>query len=115
MKLKKKPLTPKEIRSLEARYRTLTSRLGSFGSLSQGSVMHTPPGAWRWTRKVNGKTVSLGLSSVKAERMKQAIANDRTLGKIIAELREISQKLILNSPETVRDPRGSNHPKPSLT
>jgi hypothetical protein len=115
MNLKGQPLAPKEINRLQTRYRTLASRIGSFGALSQGSVMHQPPGAWRWTRKVNGKTVSLGLTSGKAEKMKQAIANDRALNEIIGEMREITQKLILNTPETRPEPRGENRPKSSLT
>ena len=34
--------------------------------------------------------------------MKQAIANHRSLDKIIREMREITQKLILEAPETTR-------------
>lgn len=97
----KSPLTAQEIRQLKARYRTLASRLGSFESLSQGSVMPQPPSAWMWTRKVSGKTLTRGLSVGKAEEMKRAIANHRALEKIIAELRAITQKLILEAPETV--------------
>ena len=99
--MKKTPLTPQEIKHLKARYRTLASRIGSFEALSQGSVMPQPPRAWRWTRKVRGRTVSLGLTPAKAEKMKQAIANHRALDEIIEEMREITQKLILEAPETV--------------
>lgn len=96
--MKKPHLTPREIREMEARYRALATRIGSFEALSQGSVMPQPPRAWRWTRKVGGKTVSLGLTPGKAEKMKQAIANQRALDKIIDEMREITQKLILQTP-----------------
>lgn len=113
--MKKPRLTPNKIRQLEARYRALVSRIGSFESLSQGSVMPQPPRAWRWTRKVGGKTVSLGLSPGKAEKMKQAIANHRALDKIIDEMREITQKLILETPETVPISRCGNHPKTALS
>ena len=115
MDLKKRPLTPKEIQRLKTRYRSLVSRIGNFEALSQGSVMHQPPGAWRWTRKVSGKTVSLGLTHEKAGKMKQAIANDRALDKIIGEMREITQKLILDTPETTPVHRGANRPKAPLT
>ena len=111
----KSSLTPCEIRHLETRYRALASRLGSMESLSQGSVMPQPPRAWRWTRKVSGKTVSLGLSPGKAEKMKQAIANHRALDKIIEEMREITQRLILESPETAPVPIRKNHPKTRLS
>ena len=42
--------------------------------------------------------------------MKQAIANHRLLDKIIEEMREITQKLILETPETasVLKPRKSS-------
>ena len=113
--VKKTSLTPREIRQLETRYRALASQLGSMESLSQGSVMPQPPRAWRWTRKVSGKTVSLGLSSGKAEKMKQAIANHRALDKIIEEMREITQKLILESPENASVPIRRKHPKVGLS
>ena len=103
------------MRELEARYRALALRIGSFEALSQGSVMPQPPRAWRWTRKVAGKTVSLGLTPGKAEKMKQAIANHRALEKIIEEMREISQKLILEAPETAPVPTLTNHPRIALS
>ena len=111
----KSSLTPREIRQLETRYRALASQLGSTESLSQGSVMPQPPRAWRWTRKVSGKTVSLGLSSDKAEKMKQAIANHRALDRIIEEMREITQKLILETSETAPIYKRRNHPKDALS
>ena len=77
--------------------------------------MPQPPRAWRWTRKVNGKTVSLGLSPGKAERMKQAIANHRALDRIVEEMREITQKLILESPETGSVSVRENNPKDGLS
>jgi len=43
--------------------------------------------------------------------MKQAIANQRALDKIIEEMREITQKLILEGPETVPVPKRENRPK----
>ena len=113
--MKKPHLTPRKIRQLEARYRALVSQVGSFEALSQGSVMPQPPRAWRWTRKVGGKTVSLGLTPGKAEKMKRAIANHRALDKIIDEMREITQKLILETPETAQISKSRNHPKTALT
>lgn len=113
--MKKTHLTPPKIRQLEARYRELSLQIGSFESLSQGSVMPQPPRAWRWTRKVDGKTVSLGLPPEKAEKMKRAIANQRALDKIIDEMREITQKLILETPETTPVSYPRNHPKRPLT
>jgi len=113
--VKNQTLTSREIRRLQTRYSLLAAKLSSFESFSQGSVMPNPPGAWRWTRKVRGKTVSLGLSPAKAQKMKQAIANHRALDAIIDELREISQKLILHSPETTVFSKPPNGPKSSLS
>ena len=113
--MKNLPLTARKIQSLEARYRALSSKLSSFETLSQGSVMSQPPKAWMWTRKVRGKTITRGLTHEKAHKMKLAIANHRTMDKIIDEMREITQKLILKSPETTQTFKLENHPKTPLT
>jgi hypothetical protein len=113
--VKNPPITLRKIHRLESRYRALVLQIGNFESLSQGSVMPQPPRAWRWTRKVSGKTVSLGLTPGKAEKMRQAIANQRALDKIIHEMREITQKLILDTPEVAQVPKRRNHPKTALT
>ena len=77
--------------------------------------MSQSPTAWSWTRKVRGKTVTRGLSSEKAHQMKQAIANHRGMDKIIDEMREITQKLILETPEKTQNLKLENHPKTALT
>jgi hypothetical protein len=109
--VKKTPLSSAEIRRLQTRCKELAARLGNFDSLSQGSVMFAPPGAWRWTRKVAGKTVSVGLSPQKAQMMQQAIANQRVLDMVIDEIREATQKLILGTPETPPTPKAVRRPK----
>jgi len=113
--VKKIPLTTQEVRQLETRYRRLASKLGGFESLSQGSVMPQLPSAWIWTRKVQGKTVTRGLSGTQAEKMKQAIANHRALEGMIHEMREITQKLILQAPDTTGFPTTRKRPKSPLT
>lgn len=109
------PLTPRKIQRLQARYRELATQMGNFESLSQGSVMPQPPSAWRWTRKVRGKTVTRGLSPAQAEEMKRAIANHRALEKIIDEMREITQNLILEFPKSTTNRNRKNSPKGTLT
>lgn len=103
-----------EQRKLEERYKKLIADFCGIGLVSQGSVMHTPPGAWRWTRKVTGKTVSLGLSAEQATQMKEAIANQRAMDVIIDEMRSISQKLILwkkeKSPKSIKKTNSSKKP-----
>lgn len=100
--VKKNLLTPRQIENLETRYKILVLELGGLGGLSQGSVVRQPPNAWCWTRKVGGKTVTRGLSPQKAEKMKQAIANQKAANKLIDEMRAITQKLILESPESTQ-------------
>ena len=67
--------------------------------------MPQSPKAWIWTRKVRGKSITLGLTHEKAHKMKLAIANHRAMDKIIDEMREITQKLIL---EPLKAPKLSN-------
>jgi hypothetical protein len=113
--MKKTILTAQEVRRLKARYKRLASRLGSFESLSQGSVMPQPPSAWMWTRKLKGKTVTRGLSGDQAQKMKQAIANYREFEAIVHEMREITQNLILHAPNPSNSTQRSKHPKTSLS
>lgn len=113
--MKTPPLSAQEIEQLQARYRVLAKGLGKFESLSQGSIIPQPPNAWMWTRKVGGKTVSRGLSPEKAQQMKRAIVNYRDLEAIIAEMREITQNLILHAPEIPQKDRQPKRPKPTLS
>jgi hypothetical protein len=104
-----------EITELKNRCKKLAKELGRFTLLSQGSVMAQPPSAWRWTRKVSGKTVSRGLSAEQAELMKEAINNQRKLDEIIDELREASQKLIFAVPRKSLSSKPAKRPKPCLS
>ena len=61
-------------------------------------MLPNPPNAWRWTRKVAGKTVSVGLSAQKALLMLKAIENQRAMDQIIDEMRAITQRFILDAP-----------------
>jgi len=100
-----------EIKKLNQRCQELAKELGSFTLLSQGSVMAQPPSAWRWTRKVSGKTVSRGLSTEQAVLMKQAITNQRKMDAIIDEMRNLSQKIILALPRKSINRTTTNRPK----
>ena len=104
-----------EIKKLNQRCQELAKELGSFTLLSQGSVMAQPPSAWRWTRKVSGKTVSRGLSAEQAVLMKQAIANQRKMDAIIDEMRNLSQKIILALPRKSMIRTTANRPKLPLS
>jgi hypothetical protein len=106
--MKAKPLMPNNFlhsarfRELEQRHQVLMQELAGLGWLTDGSVIPNHPGCWRWTRKVNAKTVAVSLSAAQAELFKSAIANHRKLEAILRELRAISQEVLLNSAESVR-------------
>jgi hypothetical protein len=108
-------LTPAEVRQIQRRYEQLKKELLGLGWISQGSLMHTPPHAWRWTRKVNAKTVTLALSEPQAELYRQAIANHRRLEQLLREMRELSQKVLLGSVPGVRRRPRKIHPKTPLS
>jgi len=97
MKSTDRSLITSEIDQLTWRYQLLGGRLARTGWISQGSVMHEPPRAWRWTRKVKAKTVTVALSAQPAALLKQAIRNQRVLDELIDEMRQISQKIILGT------------------
>jgi hypothetical protein len=87
---------------LSRRYATLQKSLVSIGPVSQGSVAFQPPGSWRWTFKVKGKTACVALSEEQATQMTQAIENHKKLEEIVREMREITQTLILETVPGVR-------------
>ena len=65
----------------EARYARLRAQFNNLGWISEGYVQDRGPGAggpcYQWTRKVQGKTVSVALSREQDEWLRTAIANWR--------------------------------------
>lgn len=100
---------------LQERYEQLKTQLLELGWIAQGSVMPQPPRAWRLTRKVKAKTISVALSAEQAALYKQAIANQRKLEKILAQMRELSKEVLLKSVPGVKKRRRSNRPKTRLS
>jgi hypothetical protein len=86
-----------EIKELRRRYESLARALAQLPWVCQGSVMHTPPHAYRWTRKVNKKTVTVSLSTDQAKLITEAIANHRKLETMLKEMRELSETALLGS------------------
>ncbi len=82
---------------LQRRYQDLQNQLAGLGPLSQGSVAPYTANSWRWTFKVRAKTACVALSAEQAARMQEAIANHRKLEKLVREMREITQTLILET------------------
>jgi hypothetical protein len=98
---KKRSETAPPAARLRARFEACRQELGTLDWLSEGSVTQGHPGAWRWTRKVKAKTVTVALSPAQAEAFRTAIANHRRLEKLIREMRALSQTYLL---ETIKGP-----------
>jgi len=108
-------LSPKELRQLQKRYQKLQSEITQLGWIAQGSLMHKEPNAWRLTRKIKAKSVTMALSQAQAGLFAQAIANHRRLEELLQQMRELSQIALLGSAHGVRKRPRQKHPKPPLT
>jgi len=106
----KAELSQAALRRIEKRYQALKSHLQQLGWIAQGSVCPQMPHAWRLTRKVKAKTISLALSAEQALLYKEAIANHRRLETILRKMREISEEVLQKSiPGVPKRPR-PKHP-----
>jgi len=89
----------------ETTYAQLRKQLAQTGWISEGYVQDRGPGAggpcYQWTRKVKGKTVSVALSQEQYHWLKEAIANWRTLQKILKEMQQLSRQILF---ETLPNP-----------
>jgi len=112
---KKALLTAAALRRLEQRYRRLKEQFLELGWIAQGSVMPQLPRAWRLTRKVKAKTVSIALSEQQVPLYKAAIADHRKLEAILHQMRQISDRVLQQSVPGVRKRRRENHPKTTLS
>ena len=113
--LKKALLTPAALGRFEQRYRRLKEQLLELGWIAQGSVLPQPPRAWRLTRKIKAKTVSIALSEQQVPLYKAAIADHRKLEAILQQMREISDRVLQQSVPGVRKRRREKHPKTPLS
>jgi len=113
--LKKALLTPAELSRFERRYRRLKQELLELGWIAQGSVLPQPPRAWRLTRKVKAKTVSIALSEQQVPLYKAAIADHRQLEAILQQMREISDRVLQQFFSGVRERPREKHPKTALS
>ena len=82
-------------------YARLCAQLAHIGWISQGYVQDRGPGAggacYPWTRKVKGKTVCVALSKQQYEWLKQAIANWRTVQKVLRQMQRLSHEELFES------------------
>jgi virulence-associated protein VapD len=93
--------------SLSPPYRLLQRQLAQLGYISQGSVFERTPGQqgsrYVWTRKVRAKTVTVALSQEQYQWLKQAVANQRNLERIVAQMQTLSRQILFeNVPGVLR-------------
>jgi hypothetical protein len=95
----------------QARYEALKQSIADLGLIRHGSLVRrfmpcgnrgcrchaTPPQLhgpyYQWTRKVQGKTVTVRLTQQEAELFADWIQNGRQLDKIVAEMNAVAQRL----------------------
>jgi len=82
-------------------YRQLQRQLARLGYLSQGSVFERAPdqqgSRYVWTRKVQAKTVTVALSQEQYHWLKQAVANQRELERIVEEMQTLSRQILFET------------------
>jgi len=96
--------------SLSQQYRQLQRELNQLGYVSQGSVFERAPGQqgsrYVWTRKVRAKTVTVALSHEQYLWLRQAVANQRKLGRVIDQMQTLSRQVLFDTvPGVVRRKR----------
>lgn len=86
-------------------YARLAQRLSATGWISEGYVQDRGPGAggpcYQWTRKVQGKTLSVALSKEQYEWLRSAIAQWREVQATLKEMQQLSRRVLF---ETVPHP-----------
>jgi len=89
-----------QVSKWKEQYEQLRQELSAIGYVSQGSVaQREPPGGprYQWTRKEQGKTVGVALSEAQYHWMKDAIANQRRLTKIVKQMQKISRQILFQT------------------
>lgn len=86
---------------LPTRYRQLQKQLARLGFLSQGTVFKRDPSQqgsrYVWTRKVRGKTVTVALSEQQFHWLGKAVANQRQLEQIVAQMQALSRQTLFET------------------
>ena len=111
-----------ELDKLIRRFNTQMDELLPDGYVLQGSVVKrylqrpTPDGSkafgpyYLWTRKINNRTVTYALTADQAKLIQDAIRRNRFLAQRVANLRALSEQIILAiTPCVARRKRPSSH------
>ena len=82
-------------------YRRLQKQLAGLGYISQGSVFQRAPtqqgSRYVWTRKVQAKTVTVALSRQQYQWLRQAVANQRELQRIVGRMQRLSRRVLFGT------------------
>ncbi len=81
--------------ALPASFRRLRARLNQIGWIALGSLLErTLPGQggprYQWSRRVEGKTITVALSAEQFAWLKLAIANQRKVWKLLEEMNQLT-------------------------
>jgi uncharacterized iron-regulated protein len=57
---------------------------------------------YQWTRKVNGKTITVNLSEAQVDLFQKAIDNNRKIDQILSEMKQISIQRLENETQSVK-------------
>lgn len=90
MKKSKRPFA-----DFPAHYRRLQARLAQSGWIALGSLVERKAlgqggPRYQWSRRVNGKTVTVALSAEQFAWLKSAIANQRKLWRLMEEMNRLT-------------------------
>jgi len=96
---------------LQMEFEQLRQSLAKIGYITQGSVLErtvarSGRSGYQWTRKVEGKTISVSLSREQFDAMKAAVQNERQLWKTVQKMEKVSRQILFNTlPDTRRRKR----------
>ena len=92
------------LQQLQQRYNSLQSKLAGQPWILQGTVIEKQPppdstgarATYMWTRKVQGKTVTVSLSRQQFQAFRRAIKANRRVEETLKAMRKLSQAALLN-------------------
>src|SRR5688572_7591712 len=95
------PQRPKQSPA-ESQYQKMCRQLSRWGCFSQGSVQDRTArngggAGYQWTRKVNGKTVTVALTATQFEKMKEATVRYRELRRHLKAMEALSRRIIFEA------------------
>jgi hypothetical protein len=90
-----KPNKPTARGTLPAKYRRLRAQLSRIGWIAQGSVLERNlPGQggprYQWSRRVEGKTVTVALSAEQFVWLQSALVNQRKLLQLLSRMQQLN-------------------------